>query len=309
MRTFLRNITLPLVALLTLSACETDVEFSGEHTEPQMVVYSVVTAGEPIEVYVSRSRFFLDGGTPSAVRSARVEIWVNGTLAEQLVESEENTSGYIISNHFTSTTACHSGDRVEIRVSSPEFEAAAVGTTTIPTEPLLGDLSASITGASEDEVFANGMLYCEISDPAEVANYYWFVGMLSDVEHPRFDWVTYTDIVFGGGTTDGILGDIIEEEYREYALFDDALINGKTNYPLTMEWDHNTSHFSHTNFRVECWQVDEHFYKYFRSVELSADGAMFGEPVQVHSNIVGGIGLVASRSVSAIRELPCSEVE
>ncbi len=309
MRTFLRNITLPLVALLALAACETDVEFRGEYVEPQMVVYSVVTAEEPVKVFVSRSSFVLEDENHSDVRGAEVEVWVNGSLAEHLVEvEEEDHRGTGLQHYYTGETICHSGDRVEIRVASSGFEGAASGETTIPAEPTLGGLRATIESVEEGG-FAEGSLYCEFSDPADQTNYYWLRGMISDIDHPSIDWVRYTDIVFDSGAPEGILGEIVGEEYREYILFDDALIGGKTDYPLTMEWDHNLSYLDHSLFRVECWQVDENLYKYFLSLELSADGAMFAEPVQVHSNISGGIGLVASRSAVATRELLCHEAQ
>lgn len=310
MRTFLQNITLPIVTMLALVACETDVEFRGEQMEPQMVVYSVVTAGEPVKVFVSRSSFVLDDEIHPEVRDVEVEVWVNGAFAERLVEvEEEDPRGMGIQHYYTGEILCHSGDRVEIRVTSSGFEGTASGSTTIPAEPTLGELRATITSISEDEVFAEGMLYCPLSDPADQANYYWLRGMISDIDHPAINWVRYTDVVFGGGAPEGILGEIVGEEYREYVLFDDALIGGKRDYPLAMEWDHNLSDLDHSLYRVECWQVDENLYKYFLSLELSADGAMFAEPVQVHSNISGGIGLVASRSATATRELLCHEAE
>ena len=55
--------------------------------------------------------------------------------------------------------------------------------------------------------------------------------------------------------------------------------------------------------------MDENFYKYFRSLELSGDGIFATEPVQVHSNISGGIGLVASRSALVRSEIAGHEVE
>lgn len=310
MKRFLQHIAYLAAVVFTLSACESDVEFRGEYTDPQMVIYSVVTAGEPVMVFVSRSSFVLEDENHSAVRGANVEVWANGAFAERLAEvTEEDPNGMGTQYYYTGNITYHSGDRVEIRVTSAQFEGTARGETTIPAEPTLGGLRATITSISEDEVFAEGMLYCDISDPADQTNYYWLRGMISDIDRPTINWVRYTDIVFDSGAPDGLLGEIIGDEYREYVLFDDALISGKINYPLAMEWDHNLSYLDYSLYRVECWQVDENLYKYFLSLELSADGALFGEPVQIHSNISGGIGLVASRSATATRELLCNEAE
>ena len=123
-------------------------------------------------------------------------------------------------------------------------------------------------------------------------------------------WASYSDIAFSGGAADGLLGEIIGSDYEEYIIFDDALLDGKESYPLSMEWNINQESLNSadTVFRVECCQVDENFYKYFRSLELSGEGIFATEPVLVHSNIEGGIGLVASRSALVRSEIASHEV-
>lgn len=321
MKRFLQYTVGLFVAALLLVGCETDVEFRGEQMEPQMVVYSVVTAGEPVRVFVSRSSFILDNEDYSVVKGASVELWVNGALVERLkeVDYDEVISDkygdyeYTETRHhhyYESTHTCTTGDNVEIRVTSTLFEGEAVGKTTIPSEPTLGTLSATIDSV-EDGGFTKGTLRCPFTDSEGEKNYYWLRGGICNDSHYMCRWATYSDIAFSGGAADGLLGEIIGSDYEEYIIFDDVLLDGKESYPLSMEWNINQESLNSagTVFRVECCQVDDNFYKYFRSLELSGDGIFATEPVQVHSNIEGGIGLVASRSATATRELLCHKTE
>ena len=321
MKRFLQYTVGLFVAALLLVGCETDVEFRGEQMEPQMVVYSVVTAGEPVRVFVSRSSFILDNEDYSVVKGASVELWVNGTLVEGLKEVDydevisDKYGDYeytetIHHHYYESTHTCTTGDTVEIRVTSALFEGEAVGKTTIPSEPTLGTLSATIDSV-EDGGYTEGTLRCPFTDSEGEKNYYWLRGGVFNDEHYMHHWASYSDIAFSGGAADGLLGEIIGSDYEEYIIFDDVLLDGKESYPLSMEWNMNQESLNSagTVFRVECCQVDDNFYKYFRSINLSADGIFATEPVQVHSNIEGGIGLVASRSATATRELLCHETE
>ena len=321
MKRFLQYTVGLFVAALLLVGCETDVEFRGEQMEPQMVVYSVVTAGKPVQVFVSRSSFILDNEDYSVVKGASVELWVNGALVERLKEVDydevisDKYGDYeytetIHHHYYESTHTCTTGDTVEIRVTSALFEGEAVGKTTIPSEPTLGTLSATIDSV-EDGGYTEGTLRCPFTDSEGEKNYYWLRGGVFNDEHYMRHWASYSDIAFSGGAADGLLGEIIGSDYEEYIIFDDVLLDGKESYPLSMEWNMNQESLNSagTVFRVECCQVDDNFYKYFRSINLSADGIFATEPVQVHSNIEGGIGLVASRSATATRELLCHETE
>ena len=60
-----RWIVLIMIALSGLVSCTKEIKFRGEESEPKLVVYSLARAGEPLEVQVSQSAFFLASGTVS----------------------------------------------------------------------------------------------------------------------------------------------------------------------------------------------------------------------------------------------------
>ena len=336
--TFIK-IALSLFVALSFVGCETVVEFKGEYTEPQLVLYSVVTAGEPVVVHLSNSVFILDEANPTKQRWARVELHINGEFVERLAEydytetvSEQYgncVNNYVIRHqYYKSTHTCSSGDEVEIRVRHKDFEGEVSGKTTIPQEPILGELSATITPSEDDEYSSSntkGNVYCPLTNEAGVANYYWLRGCVVAkyiyLDNETNEFYEYyhengfgfeNDIVFTGVNTGGFFDDLLggSSGLEKHVFFDDSLIDGEEEYPLTMNYGFLAEAcVEEPIFRVECWQIDDNLYKYLRSMELADSDNFLSEPVQIHSNIEGGIGLVGSRSTLIVRTLPFSEAK
>lgn len=324
-----------LFAALSFVGCETVVEFKGEYMEPQMVLYSVVTADEPVRVYLSNSVFVLDEATPSKQTGAEVELYVDGEFVERLTEVDydevitEVVGDYVytetINHHYyEGKHTCSSGDEVEIRARHQNFEGEVRGKTIIPEKAHTGDLSATISPQEEDEYSSStikGNVYCPITDEAGVANYYLLHGYVR-LQMPSEDngnlyyyerWFGYNnEIVFTGADTNEMFEDLLGNTRHLGAdvVFDDSLIDGEEDYPLTMTYGFlEEESVEEPIFRVECWQIDDNLYKYLRSVELAESDNFISEPVQIHSNIEGGIGLVGSRSALVLRTLPFSEAK
>lgn len=336
--TFIK-IALFLFAALSFVGCETVVEFKGEYTEPQLVLYSVVTAGEPVVVHLSNSVFILDEATSSKQTGAEVELYVDGEFVERLSEYDyteefseqygDYVNNYVIRHqYYQSTHICSSGDVVEIRARHKDFEGEVSGKTTIPQEPILGELSATINPSEDDEYSSSntkGNVYCPLTNEAGVANYYWLRGCVvakyayEDYDTGEIREYYYengfgfeNDIVFTGVDTGGFFDDLLggSSGLEKHVFFDDSLIDGEEEYPLTMNYGFLAEAcVEEPIFRVECWQIDDNLYKYLRSMELADSDNFLSEPVQIHSNIEGGIGLVGSRSTLIVRTLPFSEAK
>ncbi len=305
MKRFLQNIVCPLVALLTLSACETDVEFSGEQMESLPVLNTVITAGNPVNVYYTRSVFILDDRTTTYITDGNVELYINDTFVERLSLCQCELLPGEYAYFYGSTVAPREGDKVMVRARCGEFAEWVSGTVTIPNAPAVGDVVLNYSGETEWDVTGKG--YITLSDPAEENNYYWMCGMSyydTNPEHESnyisYDFFTYTDVAFSGGASTDVLGEILGDS-DSYIIFDDSLLNGKSNYHLNVEWSLPEMWADeYAYLEVYCQQIDENLYKYYRSIELSDSASLFGEPVQVHSNVEGGLGLVGAQSSAVI---------
>ncbi len=305
MKRFLQHISILFTLCVVLSACETDVEFGREHMENFPVLNSVVTADEPVRVYFSRSVFILDDRESTYVVDATVELNINDTYIESLrLESGEMWDGEVI-YYYQSSTAPKMGDRVTIRARSEEFPEWVSGTTVIPDGPAVSGLEMSVSGVTDRRL--RGKAHIVLSDPEEESNYYWVCGKLYDTQpdpdnhyiSTPYEFLTYSDVAFSGGANTDILEELLGEGSGDTIIFDDSLIDGTREYQLKMEWAASewwANESSDVYLEVMCQEIDEHLYKYYRSMELADSASLFGEPVQIYTNVVGGLGVIGSQS-------------
>ena len=302
MKRFLRHIALFATLLCGTVACETVVEFRGEYTDPMAVLYSVVTPGEPIVAYYSRSVFMLDEGNPTYIRDGVVELYINDEFVEQL-QMEEQVSEYDeITILYRGTATAAVADKVTLRARCEEFPEWVSGTTVVPFDALVSDFVVTPNEINEEGRLAGGASV-RLTDPDGATNYYLVEGwtlIYRDPERPIYNYTIpfeYSDVAFSSGRSSDVILELINDA-PDYVVFDDTLIDGQKEYLLTMEWEFG-EYYLHNyplSFNVNCLQIDEHLYKYMRSVELSDNVQLFGEPVQIYTNVVGGVGLVGSRS-------------
>lgn len=292
------------LTLLFVAGCETVVEFRGEYVEPQAVLNSVVTAAEPIRVYYAKSSFILaNEPQTNFIGGATVELYINDEFVERLSPANYVNDWGERRDFYLSTIAPTQNDRVTIRARSEEFPEWVSATVEVPCDVMVGEFRIEESGIEGTSGYHYGTAILEISDPQESDNYYWLMGQTlcrnePDDEFPvRGLGFDYTDVVFSEGSADSVLGEIIGSTMGRTAIFDDTLLAGEERYPLQMEWDVSDYYVSNgVLFQVQCYQMDRHLYKYLRSVELANDNAMFSEPVQIYSNVEGGIGIVGARS-------------
>ncbi|MDE6399816.1 MAG: DUF4249 domain-containing protein, partial [Muribaculaceae bacterium] len=70
---------IPSILLILLSACYED--FTPDiPSEPVLCVNSLITAGKPIKIDISRTRLYSDEDSPTTVDDAVVSLFVDGVL-------------------------------------------------------------------------------------------------------------------------------------------------------------------------------------------------------------------------------------
>ena len=300
-----------LVALLVgFVSCEGDVEFRGEQMTPQLVMNTVVTANSSPRVYLSESRFFLDDYADYAdVKDASVRLYIGGEFVEEMVLVEEkdvygNSMG---SFYYKGSELLRSGDEVEFRASCKRLGAEVKGSTTIPSLPEVGDMA--VTGGLDETNYITGRITLPLTDPEEPNNYYWLsAGLFTSYSGGSFRTpAKYADQVFMGGRMSDVLDDILGATIDStHVFFGDEFINGKQ-HSLLMEFLLHPEYVVCSEAWCEIYQIDVHLFRYLLSVELAEEGTMFGEPVQIYSNVEGGMGLVGSRSTGIEQSVGCSD--
>lgn len=108
-------------------ACENDIEFSGEESRPMLVINSIVHAGYPIDVRVSRSIFFLDVTTTEYIlHDATVNVSINGESTTLPYDAD--------TQNYHDERIAHEGDHIVVTASHPTY-GKATGETTVPHMP------------------------------------------------------------------------------------------------------------------------------------------------------------------------------
>lgn len=310
--------------LLLLAACEKDIEFNGEVTNPLMVINALVPQDSLFEIKITKSRFFMQHeDTFETVKDATVELFVNGALSETM--SHAGNGRYISSYKVTE------GDLVRLVAQAPHLKtttaemniASAANVVSLDTSVVIQS-NWPIEDYNYDEeknVYTYdtiGWNYtCTIhfklifSDPPDMDNFYRLVVYKKeyyDSIHYYISpvWYEKSDLVFGENEQNS--GGIIDDgDYNAYGTFTDELFEGK-NYPLTFSIDVNYSYFLDGNivgypYRsgpsdifIDFQTLSKSYYLYLvTSSKYTADD-LFAEPVQIHSNVMGGTGIVGNYS-------------
>ncbi len=322
------------VGFISIS-CEKDVEFKGEITNPLVVVNSFVTPDSTITAYISMSRFFLnDTADFRNVNKAEVNLWVNGTLKEKLTFDSVGiyTSTYKpeMSDSLKLTVDVPQMKQVS---ATTNFTNAPI-VLSVDTQKVIINkevlwYSSGDTLVVKDHYKVNYKL--KFQDNGDQKNYYRlivrevsFKGVWNEDTHkvdtmashttPHYPDFDFTDVV-SGNTTDPLADSgtspvaiLLSDANNRYHVFSDDIFNGKT---YTLQFSTNITKYikdihygSLENIKHEIYislqSISEDYYLYLQTRSASYATNLFSEPVKVHNNINGGIGILGSYTTSNI---------
>ncbi len=304
--------TYPLILLTLLLAGCTEIFTSEIDIKPVLCLNSLITAGEPIEVSVTRTWLYTDENSMQyhQVDDATVAIYANGMA---------KSADYIPQE----------GDRIRIVAESPTYGSAEAEVTVpvcVPVESLTWEAEIIDRWESEDRGVANYTYgfnlraKMTIKDPAEMENYYQFSyrGFPEEVE----DDTVIQPVVFYSG----ILNDEAEPIFSEHIGAFDA-ISGSSAYGFTFFTDRRFSGKSYTlNLQfngmaygvrsvdysedlLNCGlvmtlsTVSSSYYNwsnYLWNINYGTIGDLndtgLGDPIWGYSNVSTGAGVVAAQS-------------
>ncbi len=302
----MRLLGMALLMGVTLASCQTEIEFDGEETEPYIVVYGVQEADSIMSVQLSYSRFFLSNAPTQYIGDATVQLYLNGTLLPVDRVNDEEGRYYF-------NARPQPGDSLYLSVVAGD-KAVTAGTR-VPLQPHIefaGYTTDTVVNVYEgydeysggtDTVITYNMRF-RLHDGGE-ENYYQFsVQMYNDFS------ASYQDnMYFGSNSPYFYEMDAIEmieggdgTFYGNYVLFDDALFNGKVmEFSISFDRWNSSGYFDPAvpMFRVALQSFSKECYRYKQTASTAGDGFgnLFTEPVQVYSNVEGGIGVFASQTV------------
>lgn len=295
----------PLILLPLLSACE-EIFMPDMPSEPVLCVNSMITAGKPIDISISKSRLYTDSPEKSIVTDAEVSIYANGVLQDDSYIARE-------------------GDFIKIVAESPAAgrgEAEVTVPKAIPTPTASWEIiNFECHEMENNTVYGQFKLKVDLKiDDPEGDNYYKlsFNNLAPAGEDPGlYEAIEYYGSVFGGLLYNmepifsehiSIFESVMGSEAIGFALFTDRRFAGKS-YTLRLLFDdcrfylpkdklyfnanlivHSVSP-SYYNWANYTWQRD------LGSMEDFSDYG-FGDPIWGYSNVSSGAGVVAAQAES-----------
>ncbi|HOF93353.1 MAG TPA: DUF4249 domain-containing protein [Bacteroidales bacterium] len=314
----MKKAILYLAVFMLFAACEKEVRFKGEVTEPLLVLNGFAQPDSLLVIRLTASRFFLEEvDSFVTVKDAHLRLYVDGTYKEDL-QSQKN--GYYISSYRPKQ-----GEVLSIEAEAPGFESVrAEALLPVVAELLKVDTSITLEGELYDlsydwdpevgdyiidtiGLYTNYQVSMTLSfrDPPTPGDYYRVV-----VKHfyGKEYYDGYYDFTVENFYT-AEMGDLLgpAETQNEYQIYADELYNGKT-VDLKLSFAAHTYRDyqgelpnSTTSIQVQLQNISPSYYLYLKTFsEYSNSIDFFSEPIQVFSNVSGGIGIFGAYSSNVI---------
>lgn len=324
----MKRIPILIASMLLLAACEKQIDLDIEYTEPQVVVMSQNDADDPVSLTLTYSRpiygtYYVRNGEDyfQQITNATATLSVNGGNA---ITATRNGNRY----SFPYTPAA--GDNLSLQISVPGKDKVTA-TATVPTAPSVANVTFSHPDTSMiySNYYENSTVNLTLTDNASSTDYYSIRVRCIDtcyaVIRNYYDSITGYDTVYNDRylefeCIDNILiqnsdlGSMVELDptgamryYGDELLFTDANINGQQHtiklspysyveyYPEIGDYSfygEMTEYSARLIVEVSALTRDQYLFRQtMQSYTYDDMIGLFSEPVQVHSNINGGIGI------------------
>ncbi len=283
------------LAAMFIAACTKDLEYDFEDTEPKVVVISCVEPNSQIKLRITYSRFFLSTAPFRTVDNAEIGLRVNGAESDAAVSFSD---GY-----YTIDYRPQPGDRLDLNVQVPGHGTVSA-TTRVPAPAAVSNLRT--TKRVDEHGYTICTLHFNLQDPAGEDNYYLIRIRQNEGTASHYSYRPFicSDplIVEQSNVVDiigGIDGGNPNEWYGRRLYFRDDNINGQ-NHDMEISFGEDyESSVRNYSYQMEITTLTRDRYLYEVTTDLYSDDvsdALFSEPVQIHHNINGGIGIFAARN-------------
>lgn len=303
---------IPLIAALLLTvSCTKVLEFDGTETEPMPVLISLPEADSTLSLRLTFSRFFLNRNSYKPIDNATFRTELNGTSVSANLTYDDN-------GIYRSNLILHENDTLTLHVSIPDQKEITAGCR-VPARPNISDLSSTINihydTSYYDWIDSTFSVYTygdidisfRLHDPAGQSNYYMLQAYTIDSttgdriyldniidDNILFDTVANEYSLDLGGSTD------LSEGYQTF--FTDERINGK-DHTIKVHIDTYGNFNGDIYLDICALSRDAYLYHVTLINQENSDDIMgfLSEPVQIHTNIQNGIGILGASTPLRIK--------
>ena len=305
-----------LLAAVIFDSCQKVIEFNGEITEPIVTVNCLLSPDSAVSAQVSLSNFFLSNDTVyKMIPDAQTNLFVNGTLKETL---SYNTSKGLYVGSYKPV----SGDSLSLQIKIPGKPDVTCSTSLKPTvyiesiekkitptgklTPILFKRKISPTQMKLDTIgygYEQKMsCVLHFTDDGADLNYYRLT-VLNKITIDTLKTYNYNfnfdDVV--SGNTNNSIGPPTSLVSNKYNIFDNQLFKGKQ-YDLKFSILFYRYEFlpginkttNKQEFSINLQKISHSYYRYLQTRAGINTRNFFAEPVQVYSNVDGGLGIMGT---------------
>jgi len=285
------------ISILLIVSCTKRIEFNQDQIEEKIVVNSLFTEDSLWNAHISHSRSILDTSQHNFLDNAIVSIFDE---SNNLVTTLDHISdGFYQSSSVTPIA----NETYRIEVDAPGFNSVSASNA-IPTQvPIVNVDTVSSYNSEGDPIMLVSMNF---TDPPGVSNYYMIEmqyifdmsqwGWGDDKERGRLE-ISCSDPNIETVNSFSFLG--VDNAYN-YLLLKDDQFDGQ-DYTLEF-YVINWAEFKDEQLEgeIRLMNTSEEFFNYRKSYEIyeTALNNPFSQPVQVFSNINGGMGVFAGGTLN-----------
>ena len=308
-----------------LTSCVTEVEFEAKDTEPQLVVNAIAEVGQPLNVSLTYSTPIFSNKTNeygyTIIKDAEVTLTING--------NSEQLSYNSFSRQYESTHIIQYSDSLNLTVITRQKTASASirvidEAVTIDKTDFITDNRLGVFDYTEEHIVNYWYMYATLcitfSDPSDKNNYYLadYYGNLyttgtNDTIKTTVEWFNFEQGLSENSSELDLSDNFSSTDNRVFA---DDIYNGKT-IRITKDAyffvyrtysDEKDSQMTVDSLIIDysLYNIDRQLYLYLQTAnsnQLSSGFfSLFAEPVQVYTNIEGGMGIFASMARTTKRE-------
>lgn len=304
-----KTVIIPLIAALLLTAsCTKVLEFDGSETEPMPVLISLPEADSTLSLRLTYSRFFLSRNEFKPIDNATFHAELNGASVSTIFSYDDN-------GLYHSNLILRENDTLTLHAIIPDKGEMTAGCR-MPYRPHTSDLSINpnvevftypeyeqprITHTSVD---GSVEFHFKLHDPEGQNNYYMIRAYLYNETRGTKDYLYLSmddNLLFDEDATGDYFDLDISEDFSEgtQILFTDERINGHTHSITgTINWINYIVGESTPYLEISSLSRDDYLFTVTRRSQ-SNSGDILGfvsEPVRIHTNVEGGIGILGGKS-------------
>ncbi|MDR0766152.1 MAG: DUF4249 domain-containing protein [Odoribacteraceae bacterium] len=303
-----------------LVACEKVNEYTGPLPDLKLVLYSFIQPDSLVRVEVKKTRYF-SSETIEQPENVTGEVYINGQVAGILVKEE--ASPWRPVPRYVADARPRPGDRVRV-VARADGLQEAWGEVTLPSGNTPVRVDSLLVRNKEKVEQARYTIH--VDDKERERHYYRLVIETETYElvngerynsASSYSFNPENDPLLVGGNNTWLNEDVVPNRYR---VFTNESFEGE-GYTLRVsvaarntyrvEYDRYGEKIVQRqvmNHRVSLVRLDEDTYLHLKSLMLLEMGQDVMEPVQVHSNVQGGVGIIGHACYST-RSFEMPEIE